>query len=109
MLIQKSSRSDTELYQLLYDGNRFSQHFADTIKVHPLLLYATALSFTPINTSIFKKFYHSGVPKVVCGVDKMWSPELLQLRGHKDVVNSVAFSPDGAKIISGSQDMIIRV
>ena len=109
MLIQKSSRSDTELYQLLYDGNRFSQHFADTIKVYSLLLYATALSFTPINTSIFKKFYHSGVPKVVCGVDKMWSPELIQLRGHKDVDNSVAFSPDGAKIISGSQDMIIRV
>ena len=102
MLIQKSSRSDTELYQLLYDGNRFSQHFADTTKVYSLLLYATALSFTPTNTSIFKKFYHSGV-------DKMWSPELLQLRGHKDVVNSVAFSPDGAKIISGSQDMIIRV
>jgi hypothetical protein len=29
-----------------------------------------------------QEFYHSGLPKVVCGVDKMWSPELIQLRGH---------------------------
>jgi WD40 repeat protein len=108
-LIQKSSRSDTELYQLLYDGHRFAQYFANTIKVHPLLLYTTALPFTPTNTSIFKKFYHSGLPKVVCGVDKMWSPELLQLQGHDGQVNSVAFSPDGSKIISGSDDKTIRV
>ena len=109
ILIQKSSRSDTELYQLLYDGHRFSLYFANTINVHPLLLYTTALPFTPTNTSIFKKFYHSGLPKVVCGVDKMWSPELLHLRGHTDAVNSVAFSPDGSKVISGSSDRSIRV
>ena len=77
--------------------------------MHPLLLYTTALPFTPTNTSIFKIFYHSGLPKVVCGVDKMWSPELLQLRGHHNTVNCVAFSPDGSKIISGSCDETIRV
>ena len=31
------------------------------------------------------------------------------LRGHDDVVFSVAFSPDGSKIISGSKDNTIRV
>ena len=31
------------------------------------------------------------------------------LQGHNDSVNSVAFSPDGSKIISGSDDMTIRV
>ena len=59
--------------------------------------------------SIFKRFHHSGLPKVVCGVDEMWSPELFQLRGHDDGVRSVAFSPDGSKIISGSDDMTNRV
>ena len=108
-LIQKSSRSDTDLYQLLYDSHRFGQCFANTINAHPLLLYTAALPFTPTNTSIFQIFYHSGLPKVVCGVDKMWSPELIQLQGHDAVIKSVAFSPDGSKIISGSHDKTIRV
>ena len=107
--LQKSLRSDTELYQLLYDGHRFAQHFSNTIKMHPLLLYTTALPFTPTNTTIFKKFYHGGLPKVVCGVDTMWPPELLQLRGHDSMINSVALSPDESKIISGSDDNTIRV
>ena len=77
--------------------------------MHPLLLYTAALPFTPTNMSIFNNFYHSGLPKVVCSVDKMWSPELIQLHGHKGRIFSVAFSPDGSKIISGSDDMTIRV
>ncbi|KAF8729839.1 hypothetical protein AX14_005937 [Amanita brunnescens Koide BX004] len=107
--LQKSLRSDMELYQLVYDGHRFAQYFANTIKEHPLLIYRTALPFTPTNTSIFKIFYRSGLPKVVCGVGKMWSPELMQLQGHDGSVNSVAFSPDGTKITSGSDDKTIRV
>ncbi|KAF8712430.1 hypothetical protein AX14_013105 [Amanita brunnescens Koide BX004] len=107
--LRKSSRSDTELQQLLYDGQRFAQHFANTIKEHPLLIYAAALPFTPTNTSIFKKFYHNGLPKVVCGVGQTWSPELIQLQGHDAEVSSIALSPDGSKIISGSEDKTIRV
>jgi hypothetical protein len=76
MLIQKSSRSDTSLHQLLYDGHRFAQYFANTIMTHPLLLYTTALSFTPTNTSILRSFITVACRKLVCGVDKMWPPEL---------------------------------
>ncbi|KAF8646088.1 hypothetical protein AX14_009113 [Amanita brunnescens Koide BX004] len=107
--LQKASRSDTNLQQLVYDGYRFAQYFANTIKAHPLLLYSTALPFTPTNTSIFKNFYHSHLPKVVCGVDKMWRPELMKLQGHRSTVNSLAFSPDGSKIISGSSDTTLRI
>ena len=85
------------------------QSFTNTINMHPLLLYTAALPFTPTNMSIFKNFYHSGLPKVVCSVDKMWSPELIQLHSHNGRIFSVAFSPDGSKIISGSDDMTIRV
>jgi len=34
---------------------------------------------------------------------------LLELSGHLDVVRSVAFSPDGARIVSGSDDNTVRV
>ncbi|KAF8667760.1 hypothetical protein AX14_006302, partial [Amanita brunnescens Koide BX004] len=107
--LKKSSRSDTDLRHLLYDGHRFAQYFANTIKEHPLLIYTTALPFTPTNTNIFKIFYRSGLPKVICGVDKMWSPELMRLQGHDSAINSIAFSPDGSKIISGSFDKTVRI
>ena len=38
-----------------------------------------------------------------------WPPELQQLQGHDNNVSSVAFSPDGSKIVSGSYDKTIRV
>ncbi|KIM89872.1 hypothetical protein PILCRDRAFT_812653 [Piloderma croceum F 1598] len=105
----KLSRNDTNLHQLAYDGHRFAQYFANTIQEHPLLLYTTALPFTPANTSIHKKFCHNHWLKVVCGVEKTWPRQLLQFQGHNDVVYSVAFSPDGSKIVSGSFDKTIRV
>jgi len=106
---QQSSRNDTDLHQLVHDGHRFVQYFANTIKEHPLLLYTTALPFTPTNTSIYKKFYHNGLPEVVCGIEKMWPRQLLQLQGHDGEIHSVAFSADGSKIVSGSDDNTIRV
>src|SRR5882757_9842203 len=102
--MQKSSRNDTDLHQLLYDGHRFAQYFANTIQEHPLLLYTTALPFTPTNTSIFKKFYLNHLPEVVSGVEKMWPQQLLQLHGHDGRIYSVAFSPDGSKLVSGLSD-----
>jgi len=97
-----------DLQQLVHDGHRFAQYFAHTIKEHPLLLYSTALPFTPTDTSIYKTFYHNQLPEVVCGM-KMWPQQLLQLHGHDSEVNSVAFSPNGSKIVSGSDDKTIQV
>ena len=43
----------------------------------------------------------------------MWDAEsgqeTLTLKGHTDVVNSVAFSPDGKWIVTGSSDKTLRV
>jgi eukaryotic-like serine/threonine-protein kinase len=33
----------------------------------------------------------------------------LTLKGHRDAVNGVAFSPDGKRIVSGSDDNTVRV
>ena len=43
----------------------------------------------------------------------MWDAEsdheTLTLKGHTDMVNSVAFSPDGRRIVSGSRDNTLKV
>ncbi len=40
---------------------------------------------------------------------KLQSPLLYTLRGHRDGVRSVSFSPDGRKIASGSSDKTIKI
>ena len=44
---------------------------------------------------------------------KVWDAdkgqELLTLKGHTDRVTSVAFSPDGKRIVSGSDDKTVKV
>ena len=40
-----------------------------------------------------------------CGV---WGGVLGPLEGHTDLVNSVSFSGDGSRIVSGSEDKTVR-
>jgi WD40 repeat protein len=73
-------------------------------------VYFTALSFTPTTSIIYQKYHDSHVfPSISGGYQHSWSPLLLVLAEHEDSVNSVAFSPDGTRIPSGSYDCTIRV
>ncbi|KAF8967493.1 hypothetical protein BDZ97DRAFT_524061 [Flammula alnicola] len=105
---KKFSPELRDLRQLLYDGWRFTRYFSNTIQQHPLLVYSSALPFTPARTSIFGNFHHERLPRLQ-NPQQFWPPELQQLRGHKLPVRAVAFSPDGSKIASGSDDATIRV
>ncbi|KIL58337.1 hypothetical protein M378DRAFT_15644 [Amanita muscaria Koide BX008] len=52
-----------DLRQLVYDAHRFAQYFSNTIEEHPLLIYVSALPFTPANTSIYQRFYLATLPR----------------------------------------------
>ena len=46
---------------------------------------------------------------VGCGGPKPSGEELQTLKGHTHYVNSVAFSPDGQRIVSGSWDKTVKI
>ncbi|KAF7973389.1 hypothetical protein HWV62_15166, partial [Athelia sp. TMB] len=98
------------LFYFVHDAHRFAQYFASTIQQHPLLIYSSALPFTPRGTLVYRQFYHQGLPRVVSGIEPEWPAVLQVLSGHAaGMVGSVAFSPDGCKIASACGDGTVRV
>jgi len=68
------------------------------------------LPFTPTRTVLYQTFYHAGLyPSVLGGFQHSWSPPLQILAGHTDAVWSVAVSPDGKQLVSGSWDRSVRL
>ena len=91
------------------DGNRFVQTFASSMEEHPLLIYLSALPFTPADSLLFRTFVDQSTPRILGGYNKSWPSLRQMLTGHEKHVHALAFSPDGTKIASASLDCTIRV
>ncbi|KIO03231.1 hypothetical protein M404DRAFT_87139, partial [Pisolithus tinctorius Marx 270] len=96
---------------LVEDGIKLIQNFGSVILHSTPHLYVSALPFTPPNvllsTMLLPKF--TGLAAVAVGGLKGWPVEQLSLHGHRSAVSSVAISPDGKRIVSGSLDKTVRV
>ena len=75
-------------------------------------IYLSALPFAPWNSKTsmhFQKLFQKTLT-VKMGQMEHWSGKcFLRLADHNDCVNSVAFSPDGRHIVSGTHDKTVRV
>ncbi|KAJ5253778.1 WD40 repeat-like protein [Penicillium chrysogenum] len=101
----------TELAGFLQDANRFVLKHIQMIDNTPLQVYCSGLAFSPIDSIIRRIFNHqrpSWMP-VLPQAQKSWSAQLQTLEGHSNSVLSVAFSPDGQRIVSGSYDNTIKL
>ncbi|KAH8651540.1 beta transducin-like protein HET-E2C*40 [Tricladium varicosporioides] len=99
------------LYAFVYDAKRFALHNKLVIEQMPLQSYCSALIFTPTQSKVraaFEKCIPSWIqnrPKI----QERWDALQQTLEGHSSIVTTVAFSPDGKHIVSGSGDETIRL
>ncbi|KAK3291304.1 uncharacterized protein B0H64DRAFT_349303 [Chaetomium fimeti] len=96
---------------LVEDAHRFILLNRRLIEQAPLQTYISALLFAPAG-SIIRRMFAKEEPSWVLTkpvVEKVWNRCLQTFEGHNDPVYSVAFSPDGSRIVSGSADHTIRV
>ncbi|KAG9229003.1 hypothetical protein BJ875DRAFT_537940 [Amylocarpus encephaloides] len=99
------------LRAFIYDAKRFALYNRAIIEKAPLQLYCSALIFAPENSIIRKKF-KSYIPdwiQLKPKVQAHWNAALQTLEGHASSVSSVAFSPDGKQVVSGSFDDTVRL
>lgn len=92
------------------DATQFAAMFAIPISQSAPHIYLSALAFAPESSDLHKQLsrYH-GMLELLRGRLCDWPHIIHILNGHTKSVTSVAFSPDGTRIASGSYDGTIRL
>ncbi|KAL8313011.1 hypothetical protein RB593_007301 [Gaeumannomyces tritici] len=103
--------NSTAMSALLHDLQRFLLANATVIDVSPLQTYHSALLFAPERSVIrrLRSVKLSTCISLLFPVDLDWNACLQTLEGHGGSVSSVAFSPDGQRLASGSDDNTVKL
>ncbi|KAM7190941.1 hypothetical protein V8F33_009174 [Rhypophila sp. PSN 637] len=102
---------NSQLTKLVSDAYRFTLAYGWVVKQAPLQAYVLALVFAPASSLVKAKFRaeEPGWISTKPAVEGDWNACLQTLEGHSDWVWSVAFSPDGQRLASGSEDQTIKI
>ncbi|KAF7978739.1 hypothetical protein HWV62_44746 [Athelia sp. TMB] len=102
---------DTELVLFEKDAISFVRVFAPPISESAPHIYISALPFAPKHSLVYQRYsqQYVGTMKLSLGSLNTWPSALKTIEGHKGGVMSVAYSPDGKHIVSGSRDDTIQI
>ncbi|GKT48338.1 vegetative incompatibility protein HET-E-1 [Colletotrichum spaethianum] len=106
-----ASEGTQQLFELVRDACRFVLSHRSVVESYPLQIYMTALVFSPTG-SLVRQNFQAEAPtwiSVMPDIEANWSACLQTLEGHSDDVTSVAFSSDGQRLASGSDDHTVKV
>ncbi|CAK7206518.1 hypothetical protein SEUCBS139899_009314 [Sporothrix eucalyptigena] len=99
------------LNNFVADAFRFLLNSQVVITAAPLQVYASALLFCPNQSQVYQTFKVDAPDwvEVVCSGPVDRDSSLQMLEGHSDFVKALAFSPDGKRIVSGSDDATVKI
>jgi hypothetical protein len=77
----------------------------------PMEICNSMVPFIPRDTALYRTYGGLGVSNVniISGFKMAWSPTIAVLTGHSSYVYCVAFSADGSRLASASEDRTIRL
>ncbi|KFY02933.1 hypothetical protein O988_01801, partial [Pseudogymnoascus sp. VKM F-3808] len=110
-ILSLEAHEGPDLHAFIHDARRFAVYNRSVVEQAPLQLYCSALVFAP-EKSIIRKTFEECIPTWIerkPRVQEYWSAALQALEGHSRPVTSVAFSPDGRQVVSGSGDGTLRL
>ncbi|KZP22859.1 hypothetical protein FIBSPDRAFT_952434 [Athelia psychrophila] len=100
-----------KVYAFAQDGLIFIRAFTPTMAFSTPHIYLFCIPFAP-RASLIKQQYTRALPNTLMiesGMDENWPAFQQVFEGHTGSVYSVAFSLDGQRIASGSQDGTVRI
>jgi WD40 repeat protein len=99
-----------DLQLLADDGRQCLQMSFTCIQKHSFEIYWSALVWIP-KKSLIRTVYATDirrVPRVILGLFNLWGSTELHIQDGS-IVNSVSFSQDGSRVVSGSYDKTVRI
>ncbi|KIJ32459.1 hypothetical protein M422DRAFT_184518, partial [Sphaerobolus stellatus SS14] len=106
----KKILKEEESQELITDTLNLIRYGRSVIEQATPHLYLSAVVFLPANSKLRERIeqHQNQIARVMTGLADTW-PAMEGIMFCKDIIESVAFSLDGQRVVSGSRDKTIRI